>query len=70
MRSYETPAAGGAVPPQVGEQMMIVPYYCETDRDLKNKPQSCRVQFVNMRGRFFTVQFDRTGLRESFPFGA
>lgn len=70
MRSYERAAVGGTVPPRVGDILSLVPSYCENDRDMKNQPQSCRVQFVNPRGRFFTVKYERTGICESFPYGA
>ena len=71
MKRYERQsAAEGLPPPHVGEHLMIVPSHCESDKDLKQRPQSCRVQFVNARGRFFTVRYDGTGFCESFPFGA
>ena len=53
--------------PDVGEALHIIPSHC--DRDMTRRPQPCVVQFVSEKGRFFTVRFLETGLRESFSYG-
>ena len=55
-------------PPAPGDRLSLIPAHC--DKEMGRRPLPCVVEYVNSRGRFFSVRYTETGIRECFPYGA